>query len=274
MSLFSLFRKNKQEAASGAGEFRSPADGDSEMARGRSRRKRGTGASDPVLPEKKRARRRLVGAVALVLAAVIGLPMILDSEPPPLADDIAIQIPSQEQFMPPSAAVESSAAPAGVGIAESLDETEEVVEIAPAPGAPVSSAPAARVPAEPAPRVAEPAPQVAAPAAEESDDGARALAILQGKFAGKPVSAPAAADGRPEQFSVQVAALANKDKVDELRGRLRNAGIATYTQMVATATGEHTRIRIGPFSSREQADDMRTKLTAMGLNGTVVPVNQ
>ncbi len=58
---------------------------------------------DPMLPEKKRARRRLIGATALVLAAIIGLPMIFDSEPKPLSDDIAIQIPSRDKVPLPEA---------------------------------------------------------------------------------------------------------------------------------------------------------------------------
>ena len=51
--------------------------------------------NEQLVPEKKRARRRLVGAVALVLAIVIGLPMVLDSEPKPVNKDIAIQIPAK-----------------------------------------------------------------------------------------------------------------------------------------------------------------------------------
>ena len=50
---------------------------------------------DPTLPEKQRARRRLVGAIALVVAAVIILPMVLDSHPKPVTDDISIDIPSR-----------------------------------------------------------------------------------------------------------------------------------------------------------------------------------
>src|SRR5450830_1845333 len=107
MGLFSFFRKNKQESASGQGEFLSRSAGESSAAQnsrgsrsaGNSRKSSKAGKDesvDPVLPEKKRARRRLIGAVALVLAVVIVLPMILDSEPRPLADDIAIQIPSKD----------------------------------------------------------------------------------------------------------------------------------------------------------------------------------
>lgn len=50
---------------------------------------------DPTLPEKQRARRRLVGAIALVVAAVIVLPMVLDSHPKPVTDDVQIDIPNR-----------------------------------------------------------------------------------------------------------------------------------------------------------------------------------
>ena len=44
---------------------------------------------------KKRARRRLVGAAALALLAVIVLPMIMDPEPKPVGEDIQVRIPSE-----------------------------------------------------------------------------------------------------------------------------------------------------------------------------------
>ena len=80
MGLLSFLRKNKQESRSDS-TFQTRAEEDSDAVRNRGKRRTGkerNKAPDPVLPEKKRARRRLVGAVALVLAAVVGLPMILD----------------------------------------------------------------------------------------------------------------------------------------------------------------------------------------------------
>src|SRR5262245_6755801 len=51
-------------------------------------------ASDPAVDElKRRARRRLVGAIVLALAAAVLLPLLLESEPKPLGDDVSIQIP-------------------------------------------------------------------------------------------------------------------------------------------------------------------------------------
>src|SRR5690606_37222119 len=55
-----------------------------------------TAAPDSDLQLKKRARRRLVGAVALALLAAIVLPMVMDHEPRPTQQDIQVRIPSQD----------------------------------------------------------------------------------------------------------------------------------------------------------------------------------
>ena len=48
------------------------------------------GALDPALPQKKRARRRLVGALAVCVAAAIVLPLVLDSEPRQVRPDVQV----------------------------------------------------------------------------------------------------------------------------------------------------------------------------------------
>ncbi|MEW6025477.1 MAG: SPOR domain-containing protein, partial [Pseudomonadota bacterium] len=142
MGLFSIFSKNKQEStAQDSGRFSRDDDNLAERARAKraayageaasaSRRSRSGG--DPMLPEKKRARRRLVGAIALALAAAVGLPMLLDSEPRPLVGDIAIDIPSKDKAA--ALPVPSNPVPA----ADSVDQGEEIVEsptTAPVPAA-------------------------------------------------------------------------------------------------------------------------------------------
>jgi DedD protein len=173
MGLFSFFGKNKQgRAAEDSGRFYSKDDDAALGERARSKRAssagavagstrgRGTG-NDPMLPEKKRARRRLVGAIALALAAAVGLPMLLDSQPKPLAGDIAIQIPSKDKAAPLPVPAEPSAAAAAQGPAgskavaaeDSVDKGEEVVQ---APPAARAQAPApAVVAAAKAPSVAD-----------------------------------------------------------------------------------------------------------------------
>ena len=132
MSLLSRFRKKPQDAAPETGDFQSRAEGESSELRNPSTRTKRKSTRqvnepiDPMLPEKKRARRRLVGAVALVLAAVIGLPMILDAEQKPLGDDVVIQIPSRDQA-PSSATNTSGDRNARVAANTALDPSEEVV---------------------------------------------------------------------------------------------------------------------------------------------------
>lgn len=289
MSLFSFLRKNKQESASKGSAFYSRAEESSSAVRSRGRRKQGGQAGeslDSVLPEKKRARRRLIGAVALVLAAVIGLPMILDSEPKPLADDIAIRIPSKDK---PAAAAGSglSATPpaSNVAVSASLDPREEVIEPATPPVAAATVKPGTVAeasgkpkenskPAADAVKAAADTPNVqprsnamaAAKLADNVDETARAMALLEG------MPDPKAAEKKPEKFVVQVAALATKEKIDELQAKLKNAGIKSYTQKVATQSGDRTRIRVGPFHSKEEAETVRAKIVKLGLNGTLVPV--
>ena len=286
MGLFSFLRKNKQESSVGNSDFYSQAD--EEKPNARSNRKQGNkreAAVDPVLPEKKRARRRLVGAIALVLAAVIGLPMILDSEPKPLGDDINIQIPSKEtSALPSKSGVVQKASQATM--AASLNPEEEVLETAmPKAEAKIETKTEAKTEA----KVAEPekksqppvvkadSPEakaataksaLAAPATakpEHAGDAVRAKAILEGK------ANPAAAPKASGKLVLQVAALASQDKVNELQKKLQGAGLKSYTQKVATESGERIRVRIGPFANAAEAEKARAKLDKIGLTAKLIP---
>ncbi|MES2538399.1 MAG: SPOR domain-containing protein [Pseudomonadota bacterium] len=283
MSLFSLFRKNKQDSSSGDGKFYTRAEEKPSTTRGRTKRKKANEANepvDPVLPEKKRARRRLVGAVALVLAAIIGLPMILDSEPKPLADDIAIQIPAKEKPANPQSAPsrQGTAAVNKAPVAAALDKDEEEIQLPATSAAAAQSTGITTVQTEPktapAPVIESEAKVSTAPKqAEKTVDAARAPAIQDNKSAARPDTVKAQADkDKPSgKFVLQVAALATQSKVNELQSKLKTAGIKSYTQKVATESGERIRIRIGPFASKEEADKTREKLGKLGLNGTLVP---
>jgi DedD protein len=327
MSLFSSFRKNKQEPASDDSAFYSRAEEESKAVRSRKRRSakpqvQGAEQADPVLPEKKRARRRLIGAVALVLAAVVGLPMLLDSEPKPVADDIAIQIPSKDKPAASSASSASanpSAAPAssGVNATAALDPKEEVVDpadiakqpsaAAAAPAATAATpktesskqaaapkddhgkqaaptAPLAKADARPEPRhesKPESKPEPKADKADKSDksDKAEKADARQAEKLAEAARAKALLEGKPDpslekkssKFVIQVAALATREKVNELQTKLKDAGIHSFTQTVTTDGGSRTRIRVGPFTSKDEAEKVRAKIVKLGLNGTLVP---
>ena len=142
MGLFS--RKSKQDRlAEDSGRFYSKDDDAAIGERARAKRASNAGGgatrrpgNDPMLPEKKRARRRLVGAIALALAAAVGLPMLLDSEPKPIAGDIAIQIPAKDKAAP----LPVPAAEKAVSAADSVDKGEEVIDAPPPAKAPAAVA--------------------------------------------------------------------------------------------------------------------------------------
>jgi DedD protein len=299
MGLFSFLNKNKQES-SGEDSGYFSRDEDSATTRARSKRassanepapargKKSRAADDPVLPEKKRARRRLVGAIALALAVAVGLPMVLDSEPKPLSSDIAIQIPSRDKAPPlPLPATAGAAAPAAAVLAaDSLDKREEIVEPTKADAREVKTVALTAKPEpktepkhepKPEPKLeklvakVEPKPVVKAPKAEEKpaakppQEAARALAILEGK----PADKEKAAEPAGQKFVVQVAALGSAEKVAELQEKLRDAGISSVTHKVSTPSGERIQVRVGPFS-HDDADKMRAKVDRLGLPGSQI----
>lgn len=278
MGLFSFAGKTKQDAVSNDSEFYSHAEEESTTTRRRSKRKQNKeGSNDPVLPEKKRARRRLVGAVALVLAAIIGLPMVLDSEPKPLNSDIAIEIPSKEKSSNEAPGKTTNAASsAALPPSASLDQNEEIVEpSAEKPAAVSSTAIQQDQPQQPAAPEALEAPQAEARAVPKNSEkpagDERARALLEGQPDPNAAKSKPAADGKNSKFVVQVAALASQEKVNELQNKLKSAGIKSYTSKVATKSGDRIRVRIGPFPSREEAEKIRAKLVKLGLGGTLVP---
>lgn len=217
--------------------------------------------SDEELQLKKRARRRLVGAIVLVTAVAVVLPMILDSEPKPATQNISIQIPSPD---------------AGV------------VSTKPAPLKPVETATPAATPVAAAPAAPAPAESKAAPKAESKPEPkpepkpvakAESKAVTPVKPAGKPESAVKSKDGAQEKppaaasggFVIQVIALSDADKAKELQGKITAAGLKAYTEVVRTAKGPVTRVRVGPYASREAAEKARAQLQPLQLDGKVVP---
>lgn len=219
-------------------------------------------SSDQELQFKKRARRRLVGAIALVLLMVTILPMVLDdrsSKTPP--QEIAINIPSQD-----GSEFTSKVAPQGEPVEEEV-VSEPVLSVPESPdtepdfeAAPVQPAPkqepvkkdAAKPEAKPvAPKVET--PKAEAPKAEPAKQ--------------KPADAKPAATG---SFLVQIGVFSDPINVKNLQDKLSGQGLKSHTEVIATASGDKTRLRVGPFASREAAEQALGKVKAAGLSGMVI----
>lgn len=276
---------------------------------------------------RRRARHRLIGAAVLVLAGVVGFPLLFDSQPRPVPVNVAIDIPDRNKVAPlvlPQDGQPHAGAAAGLAPGEELLAAPErssqpaaptpatpaipaipvppPAVMAPVPPLPPPPAPKTEprpepkpvakpepVPAprpepkpaprpEPAPAPApkpaprpEPAPAPApAPRPVNSDEASRARALLEGR------SPPAAAPARSEvvqasRFVVQVGAFADADKAREVQGKLERSGLRAHTQTVQTRDGSRTRVRLGPYSSRAEADRAAERARAIGLAGSVLP---
>ena len=213
--------------------------------------------SDEELQLRKRARRRLIGAIVLVAAVAAVLPMVLDREPKPASQEVNITIPS-----PDSGVFTLKVAPALP--APQLNPAPRPPQAAEKPGTkPATDSPPPAAETKPAPVAA--VKETAKPA--EKQEAAKT-----------PVKAPALKETAPKtakatsgHFVVQVVALSDAAKANQMRQQISGAGIKSYTEVVKTAKGDVTRVRAGPFATREAAEKAQKQLTAIGLNGKVVP---
>ena len=215
---------------------------------------------DPMLPEKQRARRRLIGATALVLAAIIGLPMIFDADPnKPLADDVETQIPDK--------ASPANDSPTSQPAQPSAQQTVPHNVVEPPAPAPVPVPPKVATDLRQAPDPAKPEPaKPSKPNAEASDKPASDQATEHKVVAEEDKSQ---AKEKPRKYLLQVAAVNSKAKADDLKSRLKESGIKAYSEKVSTKDGDRFRVRVGPFASREEAEKMQARVKKLGLNGSV-----
>ena len=221
---------------------------------------------------RRRAMHRLIGAVVLVVAGVIGFPMLFDNQPRPIAVDIPIEIPDKTKARPivlpaVAPAVENAPAPATIAKdppAEAKPVEQPVAAIAKKPSDPAKSVPSPLASPVVPPVASAPKPL---PPPSSVADAAKAQALLDGKAAASPDVAASAAGGR---FVVQVGAFADSTKATETRTRLERAGLKTYTQVVETKDGPRTRVRVGPFGDRAQAESSASKIKALDLPASIL----
>jgi DedD protein len=219
-------------------------------------------ADDPAAALHVRTRRRLIGAAALLLAAIVVLPLVLDSTPRPIPEFVAIEIPSEKTPFTPKLGPNAVATPAPVASKDTAppdDSQKEASAAAPAVAAPVA-------PVEPAP-ITVTSPAAPGPAASEPPAPAVAAAAATSAAPVATVSAePSPPSSVPAQFVLQAAAVAQEDSARRLVAKLKVAGFPTYTEKVSTEKGERIRVRVGPYSSRTAAETARQKLAKMGIN--------
>ena len=238
---------------------------------------RNSQAIDPALPEKKRGRRRLIGAFALFAGAAVILSIVFDHEPKPASPDLQLKIPARDKSVtapvaaPAEAPSASNPAPAVVTAAPSVDAA--VLKDAPKPDVPKEEPVKSGALAAPAvaavdlPKAApqkpeKVAPEKAVPKAVKSEDDPIAKLTEQSSAGNKP--------GSSGRFMVQIGAFTSEEKLEAARAKAKAAGFKTITEPVTTAGGERTRLRVGPFPDRAAAAAARDKLKTEGLEPALI----
>ncbi|WP_210545093.1 SPOR domain-containing protein [Rhodoferax sp. PAMC 29310] len=225
--------------------------------------------SESVEAMRRRAKYRLIGATVLVLIGVLGFPMLFDKQPRPIAVDTPIDIPDKNKVQPLSVP-----APAAKDTARAESSTsapkEEIVLIAPTtktqveaekPVAQTESKTVAKSAEKPVEKVVE---KPVAKVVIRSDDGAKALALLQGRA---PEKKAEVVEGR---FVVQVGAFAEEAGARAVRLKVEAAGLKTYTHVAQTKEGSRIRVRTGPYSTRDDAEKAAEKIKKLGLPAAIL----
>lgn len=261
--------------------------------------------SESVEAMRKRATFRLIGAAVLVLAGVIGFPLLFDSQPRPIPVDISIEIPDKTKVKPLAMPATGARQPSVGSV------TTAAVAPEPAPKAPVAAAPSgsesaadakkssdAKIQQEKQPQADKNIEKSAIKKEEiigqkepvkskiNGNDGDRALALLDGKPANKSAdktAQPAEAGTLPDEkndtkpagksdsrFVVQVGAYSDAARAREARSKLESAGLKTYAQVVETKDGPRTRVRVGPFSDKAEADRVAQKVKSLDLPAAIL----
>ena len=240
--------------------------------------------TDAQLHIKKRARRRLVGAVVFVSVVAVVLPMVMDHQPRQVVQDVEIRIPGQDEkpFAPkfsalpvekPAPAVEDKPlAPAPVAAPvqpPAVAPSAKIVETnRDKPADKADEKPPAKVPekpqAKPVEKPVEKPAKVEKPvekAVSKDSDAQRAAAILAGKSEAQPA--------KSGEYLVLIGAFSNEANVKNLKEKLSQQGIKTFSEPLDTPQGKKTRVRAGPFASQDAAEKALAKMKAIGVSGVV-----
>jgi DedD protein len=233
-------------------------------------------APDTAEQLRRRANRRLLGASVLLLIAIIAVPMFLEREPPPLPDNVDVRIPPVEgtkfdpKFPSSTDSRKVSEKPAEIpAITEptGAQAAAGAVSSAVAPDS-TSTTVAAPMPAVPAPPTSLPK---AAASPEKPPEGPKAPPKPTEKAPEKaPVKSASEADRKPGQLVVQVIAVRDPAVAKQMFDKAKALKFPVYTEKIDVTNGVVTRVRVGPYASKQQAEAARGRLAQAGFEAKVL----
>jgi DedD protein len=201
---------------------------------------------------KRRARWRLFGAILIAGSVAAITPFLLEEQARPLSQDLLIEIPSRNSKFTKIESLKSQD-PAAQESASSVTSATPVTPQGPAtpatPQGPVAIAKSETTKEAPAKEL--PAKQTPA------------------KQTPKKEASPTAA--KTKGFMVQVGAYSKPESAASTKKRMESGGHRVVTETIKAADGsDRHRVRIGPFETREAAEQVRDRAKAQGYDAIVV----
>ncbi|WP_293934869.1 SPOR domain-containing protein [Iodobacter sp.] len=233
--------------------------------------------SEDLLQLKKRARRRLVGAITLVVFALIVLWTALDSTPPSnIAGSNSIEIISSSPALlqpvvtaaPEVASMAATQAPVVLTPQPDLAPPPQELTPAPVPQYRVASSTQSVLPGKlvnhqkkiviTPPPTPKPTP-IALPDPQKILEGLDTTPSKQVALAEKNLS--------DKRYYIQIGAYADGDKAAQVVSKLKAEGVPAYSEKVTTEKGALTRVRVGPVKDEAKAQSYLKKMGVLGLSG-------
>lgn len=255
--------------------------------------------SNEAILMRKKARQRLIGAVVLVILAVILLPLVLDRQPQPLSSNVVITMPQSADAT--HSAAGTPAAPAETAAGRPVDpgyaiqpQSQQTETALPAPVAPANQAASAAPAAQQGQNtqqqsttsenqspvlssLSEPplktTPEKVKPKEKEPEKQApppEKLASPAPPVIEKPKQPPPPAEQTTNQtgakFFIQLGTFSNPENAAKLVTKVNNIGLKAYTENISANQTTTTRVRVGPFATKEAATSAKSQLESHNIH--------
>ena len=208
---------------------------------------------------------RVIGAIALVVIAVLVVPVFLDgpsTEVEIVSESVTLPGQNEQSRKRQTIVLERDRdQPVPVSGSRNLQATTAAEKLA-ADDAARKAAAAAQVAAEakaPPPEKDQAEPPQPAPKTEPAATVAKAEV---------KTAAPESATG---MWAVQLGSFSNQANAERLAADLRKSGYAAFLSQLSTSSGSLHRVRVGPQKDRQSAEAVAGKLSGDGHKGQVVP---
>ncbi|MBQ8828663.1 MAG: SPOR domain-containing protein [Burkholderiaceae bacterium] len=201
-------------------------------------------------------RRRLIGAVIILVALLVSIPFFLDREAPPPTITVPLTIPSEgsvsvTQIMVPGHDVNQKkvvVAPEKKTVAvkkETVVKPPKVVEVSEKSTEKPKTIEKQR---QESPKKVESKKEKVEPKKELKQESEKKTTLPKGSYV------------------IQLIATSDKSKAQALKKKVSALGLPVYTEEVSVKKGKITRVRVGPFKSAKMAEEARAQLGMVGIS--------